>query len=73
MIASDATPYNREKPILNTSAPWNAFFRNAAGTVAVEYAVIAGAMFLALIPGFIYVSSGIRAKFEFLIDYFDMF
>lgn len=54
-------------------ATWNGFCRNTAGTVAVEYAIIASAMFLALIPGFIYVSSGIRAKFEFLIDYFDMF
>lgn len=40
------------------------FFRDAKGTVAVEYGIIATAMFLAIIPGFLYVSSGILVKFQ---------
>ena len=47
-----------------------AFLKNTRGTVAVEYGVIITAMFLAIIPRFLYVSTGIRIKFEALASYF---
>ena len=40
------------------------------GTVAVEYVVIAAAMFLALIPSFLYVASGMSTKFSSIGGYF---
>ena len=41
-----------------------------SGTVAVEYVVIAAAMFLALIPSFLYVASGMTTKFSSISGYF---
>ena len=41
------------------------------GAVAVEYVVIAAAMFLALIPGFLYVASGMTLKFSSVGTYFN--
>jgi Flp pilus assembly pilin Flp len=46
------------------------FFRCESGTVAVEYGVIVTAMFLALIPGFLYVSSALGLKLTFIKDFF---
>ncbi len=46
------------------------FFKCESGTVAVEYVVMAAAMFLALIPSFLYVASGIGVKFSTISDYF---
>ena len=46
------------------------FLRDANGATAVEYGIIATAMFLAIIPAFIYVSTGIMIKFQSLSDYF---
>ncbi len=46
------------------------FFRDVEGATAVEYGIIATAMFLAIIPAFIYVSTGIMIKFQSLTDYF---
>jgi Flp pilus assembly pilin Flp len=40
------------------------------GAVAIEYVVIAAAMFLALIPSFLYVASGMTAKFSSIGGYF---
>ena len=40
------------------------------GAVAVEYVVIAAAMFLALIPSFLYVASGMTTKFSSIGGYF---
>lgn len=42
------------------------FAANESGSTAVEYVVIAGALTLALVPGFYYVSSAMQAKFESL-------
>ncbi|MCB1380465.1 MAG: hypothetical protein KDK89_19165 [Alphaproteobacteria bacterium] len=42
------------------------------GTVAVEYTVITSAMFLAIIPGFYYVSSSVGLKFDTLAHYFNL-
>ena len=49
------------------------FFRDARGTVAVEYGIIATAMFLAIIPAFIYVSTGIMVKFQSIADFLAAF
>lgn len=46
------------------------FLRDANGATAVEYCIIATAMFLAIIPAFLYVSTGIMVKFQSLSDYF---
>lgn len=46
------------------------FLRDANGATAVEYGIIATAMFLAIIPAFIYVSTGIMIKFQSLTAYF---
>lgn len=46
------------------------FLKCESGTVAVEYVVMAAAMFLALIPSFLYVASGIGIKFSTISDYF---
>jgi Flp pilus assembly pilin Flp len=48
----------------------SSFFREAKGAAAVEYGVIVMAMFLAIIPAFLYVSTGISLKFKNLTDYF---
>ncbi len=37
-----------------------------SAAVAIEYAIIAVAMFLALVPGFYYVSSAVQQKFAFI-------
>jgi Flp pilus assembly pilin Flp len=49
----------------------NKFLRCQNGTVAVEYGIIATAMFLALIPSFLYVASGMNLKFMSLTDFFN--
>jgi Flp pilus assembly pilin Flp len=46
------------------------FLRCESGTVAVEYGVIVTAMFLALVPGFLYVSSAMGIKLSFIKDFF---
>jgi Flp pilus assembly pilin Flp len=46
------------------------FLRCESGSVAVEYVIMAAAMFLALIPSFLYVASGIGIKFSTISDYF---
>ncbi len=40
------------------------------GAVAVEYGIIAIAMFAAIVPGFLYVASGIQTKFSDIGGYF---
>ena len=40
------------------------------GAVAVEYGIIVTAMFAAIIPGFLYVASGIQVKFSDIGGYF---
>jgi Flp pilus assembly pilin Flp len=47
------------------------FFRDVEGATAVEYGIIATAMFLAIIPAFLYVSTGIMIKFQSLTDFFN--
>ena len=49
----------------------SAFFHCDRGAVAVEYVVIAAAMFLALIPSFLYVASGMMTKFSSVSGYFN--
>lgn len=49
------------------------FLRHCGGATAVEYGVIAMAMFLAIIPAFLYVSTGISVKFQGIVDYFATF
>lgn len=46
------------------------FFQCENGAVAVEYGVIVTAMFLALIPGFLYVSSALGIKLTLIKDFF---
>ena len=46
------------------------FLRYESGTVAVEYGVIVTAMFLALIPGFLYVSSVLGIKLSLINGFF---
>lgn len=46
------------------------FLRCEDGSAAVEYGVIIMAMFAAIIPAFIYVSTGMGAKFDELSNYF---
>jgi Flp pilus assembly pilin Flp len=46
------------------------FLRHESGSAAVEYAVVAMAMFMAIIPAFVYVSSGIGLKFQSIVSYF---
>jgi Flp pilus assembly pilin Flp len=50
-----------------------AFVPCPKGAVAVEYGIIAMAMFAALIPAFLYVSTGITLKFTALKSFFDSF
>ena len=47
--------------------------RCESGSTAVEYGIIVTAMFLAIIPAFIYVSTGIMMKFQVIGDYFASF
>lgn len=42
------------------------------GTVAVEYVVIASAMFTALIPAFLYVASGMGTKLSSITSFFSI-
>ena len=44
-----------------------------SGAAAVEYGVIAMAMFLAIIPAFLYVSTGILVKLQSIAEYFGRF
>ena len=46
------------------------FIQDENGAVAVEYGIIAMAMFAAIIPAFIYVASGIQTKFSEIGSYF---
>lgn len=46
------------------------FLCNAEGAVAVEYGIIVMAMFLAIIPAFLYVSTGIMLRLQSISDYF---
>jgi Flp pilus assembly pilin Flp len=49
-----------------------AWTRCRSGGTAVEYSLIAFAMFGALIPAFLYVASGMSVKFAAVTDYFKM-
>ena len=44
--------------------------RSDSGAVAVEYGIIVTAMFAAIVPGFLYVASGIQVKFSDIGGYF---
>ncbi len=44
-----------------------------SGAVAVEYSVIAVAMFLALVPAFIYVAAAMEVKFTSVTSFFNGF
>lgn len=46
--------------------------KSQSGAAAVEYSVIAFAMFGAIIPAFLYVASGMGIKFTAITDYFGM-
>jgi Flp pilus assembly pilin Flp len=46
------------------------FAASEDGAVAVEYVLIAAAMFTAIIPAFLYVASGIGIKFSSITGYF---
>jgi Flp pilus assembly pilin Flp len=48
-----------------------AYLRCENGAVAVEYVLIASAMFVALIPSFLYVASGMLLKFSSVQGYFE--
>lgn len=50
---------------------FRAFLDCTNGAVAIEYVVIAAAMFLALIPSFLYVASGMTTKFSSVGGYFN--
>lgn len=56
--------------IVLTLGKARAFAVNEDGAVAVEYGIIAMAMFAALIPAFLYVASGIQMKFSAIGGYF---
>ncbi len=47
-----------------------ACLRDDRGAVAVEYGIIAMAMFAAIIPAFLYVASGVQTKFSEIGSYF---
>jgi Flp pilus assembly pilin Flp len=47
--------------------------RNEDGAVAIEYSLIAGAMFLAISPAFYLVRDAIGVKFTDVIGYFASF
>jgi Flp pilus assembly pilin Flp len=46
------------------------FLADETGAVAVEYGIIAMALFAAIIPAFLYVASGIQSKFSDVAAYF---
>lgn len=46
------------------------FLRHSGGAAAVEYGIVAMAMFMAIIPAFLYVSTGIQLKFQTITSYF---
>jgi Flp pilus assembly pilin Flp len=46
------------------------FWLCSKGATAVEYGIIVMAMFLAIIPGFLYVSTGVTKKFQGIANYF---
>ncbi len=50
---------------------FTSFLACERGAVAIEYVVIAAAMFLALIPSFLYVASGMTTKFSSVSGYFN--
>ena len=47
---------------------WVSFISNECGATAIEYVVIAGALTLAMVPGFYYVSSAMTGKMKDLIS-----
>ena len=46
------------------------FIRDESGAVAIEYSLIAGAMFLAISPAFYLVRDAINVKFAAIASYF---
>jgi Flp pilus assembly pilin Flp len=46
-----------------------AFLKNDDGSVAVEYSLIAGAMFLAISPAFYLVRDSINVKFQSIVNF----
>jgi Flp pilus assembly pilin Flp len=50
-----------------------AFWACESGAAAVEYGVIATAMFLALIPAFIYVAAAMEIKYTSVTSFFNGF
>ena len=55
---------------VNLSAIARDYFKDDIGAVAVEYAIIAVAMFLAIIPSFIYVADAVGAALLEIGGYF---
>ena len=49
------------------------YLSSDSGASAVEYSIIAMAMFLAIIPAFLFVSTGISLKLDAIGDYFASF
>jgi Flp pilus assembly pilin Flp len=45
--------------------------RDEGGAAAVEYGVIVMALFMAIIPAFVYVSTGIAVKLQSITGYFE--
>ena len=54
--------------MMSLTRAWVSFAADECGATAIEYVVIAGALTLALVPGFYYVSSAMQVKFEDLIS-----
>lgn len=49
------------------------YLRDDSGAVAVEYAIIAVAMFLAIIPSFLSISGAVEGKLNTIAGYFNGF
>jgi Flp pilus assembly pilin Flp len=45
--------------------------RDQSGAAAVEFGIIVMALFMAIIPAIIYVSTGLAAKLQTVTNYFD--
>jgi Flp pilus assembly pilin Flp len=48
---------------------YRAFAADDAGAMAIEYSLIAGAMFLALVPAIYYVADAVSEKFLLIPDW----
>ena len=67
---SGALPCCRSDPTSAKTAP-RAFIRDRRGATAIEYALIAAAIFLAIVPPMAVVATNMSSTYQRILSYFD--